>query len=133
MKETVISPENFKKMAISDLWEGLMSPSLWWNFSVHDIKQRFRRSVLGPFWLTLSLGIMIGTLGFINSRLFNQDIMKALPTIAIGIILWNLFTFILTEGGYHLCGCPKIHSQCSHSHQCSFLPYSFQEPYYLGA
>ena len=75
-----------------------MSPSLWWNFSVHDIKQRFRRSVLGPFWLTLSLGIMISTLGFINARLFNQDMMKAIPSIAIGIILWNLFTCILTEG-----------------------------------
>ena len=98
MKEIIISPENFKKMAISDLWEGLVSPSLWWNFAVHEIKQRFRRSILGPFWLTLSLGIMISTLGFINSRLFNQDIMRTLPTIAIGIILWNLFACILTEG-----------------------------------
>ena len=98
VKEIFISPENFKKMAVVDLWEGLKSPSLWWSFSVHDVKQRFRRSVLGPFWLTISLGIMIGTLGFINSRLFNQDIMKALPTIAIGIIFWNLFACILTEG-----------------------------------
>ncbi len=98
MKETIISPENFKKMAMNDLWEGLLSPSLWWNLSYHDIKQRFRRSILGPFWLTLSLGIMISTLGFINARLFHQDMMKAMPSIAIGIILWSLFSSILTEG-----------------------------------
>ena len=28
-----------------------------------DIKQRYRRSTLGPLWITLSTGIMVGALG----------------------------------------------------------------------
>ena len=64
----------------------------------HDIRQRFRRSVLGPFWLTLSMGTMVGTLGFVFSTLFHQDVAKTLPYIATGIIFWGLLTSCINEG-----------------------------------
>ena len=83
---------------MEDMWKGVFTPSLWWTFSLHDIKLRFRRSVLGPFWLTLGLVIMISTLAFINSRLFGQDIATTIPSITIGLVFWTLFTTILNEG-----------------------------------
>jgi len=73
-KHVFISAEETPALALLDLWQGLKHQELWWPFAVHDIKQRFRRSTLGPFWLTLSMGIMVAALGFVFSKLFNQEI-----------------------------------------------------------
>lgn len=84
-------------MAVADLWSGLVRYELWWVFAVHDIKQRFRRSVLGPFWLTLSMCIMVVALGFVFSRLFGQNIGALMPYLAIGLIFWGLINGVITE------------------------------------
>ena len=59
---------------------------------------RYRRSKLGPFWITISMGIQILTLGLIFGQLFDASIHKFFPFLAIGIILWNYITAIISEG-----------------------------------
>lgn len=95
---TFISAEKIPSLAVLDLWHGLKRHELWWAFAVHEIKQRFRRSTLGPFWLTLSMGIMVLALGYVFSKLFNQKISSFLPYLATGIIFWGLLTAIIHEG-----------------------------------
>ena len=63
-----------------------------------DIRQRYRRSSLGPFWLTISMGVLIGALGFVFSNLFSQPMKEFLPFLTIGLILWALITTVLNEG-----------------------------------
>ena len=43
----------------TELWAGLRAWRVWWIMSMDDIRQRYRRSVLGPFWITLSMGFFI--------------------------------------------------------------------------
>ena len=95
---TRISAEAVPAQAFADVVSGARLYRLWSRFAIHDIRQRFRRSVLGPFWLTISMGTMIGTLGFLFSVVFRQDVAKTLPFIATGIIFWGLLTSCLTEG-----------------------------------
>ena len=97
-KRTIISADNVQAMALRDLWDGLQRPELWWIFAFHDIKQRFRRSTLGPLWLTLTMGIMIAALGFVFSQLFKQEISSFLPYLAVGLIFWGLLTSAINEG-----------------------------------
>jgi len=63
-----------------------------------DIKQRYRRSTLGPFWLTLSMGIMVAALGFVFSGLFNVEHSEFLPSLAIGLVFWAYISIIINEG-----------------------------------
>ena len=84
--------------AIADIVNGARLYELWSRFAFHDIRQRFRRSVLGPFWLTLSMGTMVGALGFVFSTLFHQDVAKTLPYIATGIIFWGFLTSCINDG-----------------------------------
>ena len=93
-----INAEAVPAQAFADLLNGVRLYALWSWFAFHDIRQRFRRSVFGPFWLTLSMGTMVGTLGFVFSAVFHQDIAKTLPYIATGIIFWGLLTSCITEG-----------------------------------
>ena len=68
---------------------------LGWN----DILQRYRRSMLGPFWLTASMGIMVLALGTVYSRIFKIDINEFLPFLSIGLIFWGFISSALTESG----------------------------------
>ena len=93
-----ISAASVPGQAIADLIEGGRRYALWSHLAFHDIRQRFRRSVLGPFWLTLSMGVMIGAMGLVFSTLFQQNISETLPYIATGIIFWSLLTTCINEG-----------------------------------
>ena len=55
-----------------DILTGMCSLRIWGTLGWHDIKQRYRRSVLGPFWFTLSTAIMVGVLGALYSSILNQ-------------------------------------------------------------
>ena len=51
--------------AVGDLIEGLARWELWSTLGWHDIRQRYRRSIVGPFWLTLSMGVMVAGLAYL--------------------------------------------------------------------
>lgn len=63
-----------------------------------DIQQRYRRSALGPFWLTLSMSVMIGAIGLVFSQVFKTPIYDFLPFITIGIILWTFISNVIIDG-----------------------------------
>lgn len=85
------------KAAWKDFWGGLALYSIWSMLAWQDIRQRYRRSVIGPFWLTISSAIMIGSLGILYSALFHQVIKSYLPFLAIGIIIWGFISTVLNE------------------------------------
>lgn len=84
--------------AVHDLLEGARRYETWWRFALHDIRQRFRRSLIGPLWITLSMGIMVGALGLVFSTIFQQQISGILPYISIGLIIWGFISSCVNEG-----------------------------------
>lgn len=75
--------------------------SLWrlvWALAAMDIRLRYRGSILGPFWLTLSTAVMVGALGFLYSRLFHTDIVTYLPFLSLSLVLWNFISTLTGEG-----------------------------------
>ena len=85
--------------AWTDIVEGIALWRLWFRLGWNDILQRYRRSVLGPFWLTASMAIMVVTLGVLYAELFNQPIDDFLPFLCVGLLVWTLIAGYLTEGG----------------------------------
>lgn len=77
---------------LRDLYRGICNFPLWSMLGWSDIRQRYRRSALGPFWITLSTALFIALLGVIYSRIFNQDIATYLPYIAVGLICWGFIS-----------------------------------------
>jgi ABC-type polysaccharide/polyol phosphate export permease len=85
-------------MALADLRTGLAHRELWLNFALHDIRQRFRRSILGPFWITISTGVMIFALALIFGTIFQSPVTRFVPYLAVGLIFWNFITSTIGEG-----------------------------------
>jgi ABC-type polysaccharide/polyol phosphate export permease len=84
--------------ARADLGEGLWRWELWGSLGWHDIRQRYRRSTLGPFWITLSMGVMVGTLGFVYAELFGHTLADYLPQLALGLIVWGFISTPIIDG-----------------------------------
>ena len=60
-----------------------------------DIRLRYRGSMLGPFWLTLSTAVMVVALGVLYSALFKMELHDYLPFLALSLVLW---TFLQNVG-----------------------------------
>src|SRR5919205_252717 len=87
----------FKELAVRDLREGALAWHIWGNLGWHDVKLRYRRSFLGPLWLTLSAAIFIGAIGLLYARFFGQSSADFVPHVAIGFIVWTLIVSIVNE------------------------------------
>jgi ABC-type polysaccharide/polyol phosphate export permease len=81
----------------SDLYRGLRAWRLWTMLGWNDIRLRYRRSVLGPFWMTLSMAVFIVTLGLIYSRIFHAELRTFLPYIAAGFVTWTFMSTTISE------------------------------------
>src|SRR5215469_11245517 len=84
--------------AVEDFRTGIFSWRLGHFLAWQDIKQRYRRSTLGPMWLTLSFGIQILSMGFLSAFLFGISIAKSLPYVCSGMLLWSLITQSINDG-----------------------------------
>ena len=87
------------EMAMADLRDGFAAWRLWGRMGWNDILQRYRRSVLGPFWLTASMAIMVVALGVLYAEPFNTPIRDFLPFLCTDLLVWNLLAAFLSEGG----------------------------------
>jgi ABC-2 type transport system permease protein len=86
------------QLALADIAAGWHRRELWSTMGVNDIRQRYRRSILGPFWITLSMGIMVGALGLLYGTIFKQDMHEYLPFVAAGFIYWGLISTLILDG-----------------------------------
>lgn len=88
---------NLHRSAWADWWDGTRRTDVWWTLAWFDIVLRYRRSMLGPLWLTLSMGAMIAGMGPLYSSLFNTELSKFFPHLALGIIFWTFFSSMVTD------------------------------------
>jgi len=103
--------------AIADLATGFSRWRLPAALARLDIKNRYRGSVLGPFWLTLSTGVMVAGLGGLYSSLFKLPLADYLPFLAVSLIIWNLIAQVVGDACTSLTSAEGIIRQLA-------LPYS---------
>lgn len=72
-----------------ELKNAFISHEQWLYMAIQDIKLRYRRSMIGPWWVTISTGVMVLMLGFLWSHIFGSDIQTYLPFFAVGFVIWN--------------------------------------------
>src|ERR1700733_14106987 len=84
--------------ARGDLTDGLRRRELWLHLGWQDIKQRYRRSGLGPFWIPIATATTAGAMGGLYSKLFHLDLSVHLPYVTLGLIIWNLINAAILEG-----------------------------------
>lgn len=81
-------PERLER-ALNDLALGLRCWRLAAALARLDIRNRYRGSVLGPFWMTVSTAVMVAGIGVLYSTLFKMPLREYLPWLAVSLLVWN--------------------------------------------
>jgi ABC-type polysaccharide/polyol phosphate export permease len=95
-EKTLIKQSN-QQTALQELVEGLLHWEFWGVLGWHDIRQRYRRSTLGPFWLTLSMAFFVFILSIVYSRLFKMEIQAYVPFLVTGFLAWFFINAVIND------------------------------------
>ena len=87
----------------AEIFDGFRAWRVWTVLGWDDIRQRYRRSILGPFWITLSMGVFILVLGVIYGHLFHMDLATYMPYLSAGYIIWGFVSAVTNDscGAFH--------------------------------
>jgi ABC-type polysaccharide/polyol phosphate export permease len=86
-----------KSTAWKDLTGGLLKVDLWGRNGWLDVKRKYRRTTLGPFWTSITLGVYVVSVGLLGAGLWHQNIHEYLPFLVSGMVVWMLVSTIISE------------------------------------
>ena len=84
--------------ALGDLARGARMATLWGWLGWQDVRRQYRGSALGPWWITLSMGMTVALLATLYGGLFRLSQERYLPHVATGLVVWSLLRALVTEG-----------------------------------
>ncbi|MCX7684988.1 MAG: ABC transporter permease [Acetobacteraceae bacterium] len=73
-----------------------------------DLRNRYRGSVLGPLWTTLSAAATVAGLGILYSALFRLPAADYVPHLAVSLILWQAIAAFLQDACLALSGSAAV-------------------------
>ena len=80
-----------------DLFAAFRQWPLWTMLGWNDIRLKYRRSTIGPFWITLSMAMFILILGIVYSRIFHIAVTDYLPFLTVGYVTWGFVSQTTTD------------------------------------
>ena len=84
-------------LAWRDLADGARKSWMWTALALQDIKLRYRGSVLGPWWLSITTTVMAMTISLVYAHIFSRSAGTYLPYVTIGLVVWQLISGLVTE------------------------------------
>lgn len=97
IEDTSAVPRSLAESAAEDLLRGLRKRELWGRLGWLDVKRRYRRTTIGPFWTSITLAIYVLSVGTVGAAIWHQNIYDYLPFLVSGMIVWTLVSTIITE------------------------------------
>ena len=94
--------------AARDFADGLRMHRVWMMLARMDIRQRYRRSILGPFWITIAMIVWISAIGPLYSLLLGIGSREFVPYLAMGIITWGLLSGLILDGSAAFVGADNL-------------------------
>lgn len=83
---------------LGDWKAGLAHYHFWWRFGLLEIRLRYRRTVLGPLWVTMSFAASAAALSFVYSTLFKVETQSYIAYVVTGLAIWGLINALVVEG-----------------------------------
>ncbi len=86
------------RKAVNDVVQGVRLAPLWWKVGIEQTVTRYRRTLLGPFWMASSMLATGLSLSVVFGAVFGQNIHEMLPFILSGVLAWGLVGGVVTDG-----------------------------------
>lgn len=80
-----------------DLKKTFQLKHIWFNLAISETKSSYKKTKLGPFWITLSTLVMISAMGPLYSKLFNTELNEYFIYLACGFIFWDFTKGVILD------------------------------------
>ncbi|MFP1130180.1 ABC transporter permease [Asticcacaulis sp. W401b] len=97
MKKNKLSVSPRLWSGYADVVAGFKDWKLWLALGYQDVRQRYVRSMLGPLWMVMGLGVTILGIGLLYGQIFRTDSGEFIPFIAASLAAWNFISTALSE------------------------------------
>ena len=84
--------------AFADIGEGLRRWPNWSYLAVENVKNRYRRTVLGPWWLTLQMAVFVTGISLVFGSILHNTLRTFLPYVALGYMSFSLLSGLTRAG-----------------------------------
>jgi len=84
-------------IAINDLKSGIFEYKILYKLCRSEITRRYKRTFLGPLWISISLGMFSIIISVVWSKLWGQNFREYLPYLLAGMIPWTYFATSIAE------------------------------------
>lgn len=81
-----------------DIGAALQAWRFWCYMGWNDVAKQYRRTFLGPVWITLNTAVFIVAFGLIGAQLFKSSPEWYLPYFCAGHVLFGFFSALINEG-----------------------------------
>ncbi|MCS4509746.1 ABC transporter permease [Xylophilus ampelinus] len=88
MEMSGLKPLSQFQLLITDVCGALKLWRFWLHLGLEDILKQYRRSFLGPVWISVNTAIFIGAFGLIGSQVFKIDVQTYLPFFCVSHVLF---------------------------------------------
>jgi ABC-type polysaccharide/polyol phosphate export permease len=95
--ETNAGLRSLAESAADDLLRGIQKRELWGRLGWLDVRRRYRRTMIGPFWNSITLAVYVLTVGTVGAAIWHQDIYDYLPFLVSGMVVWTFVASIVTD------------------------------------
>ncbi|HXF54893.1 MAG TPA: ABC transporter permease [Hyphomicrobiaceae bacterium] len=96
------------RVALEDLSAAWRQRALWLRLGHRELRRRYRRTVLGPFWATGHIALYVLFVGFVFSRVLSLAPSQYIPYLTTGLIAWTLLYAVMSEATTALTGAAGI-------------------------
>lgn len=91
----------FQRMLV-DIQSYFKFQQTWRALAAADISAKYRRTMLGPWWLTVSQGVMAFMMALVSGRFLGAEMAEYLPHFIIAITVWGFISSSLVESSQTL-------------------------------
>ncbi|OAF19618.1 glycosyltransferase [Bradyrhizobium neotropicale] len=73
-----------------------------------DMRHRYVRSLLGPFWMSLQMAIVVAVLGSVIGQMSNAGVLARLPMLALSMTAWTFLNSVVLDSTTALQGSASL-------------------------
>ena len=89
--------KKYFSIGINDYINSIKKPMTWLFIGLMDVSLQYKRTILGPWWNTMGIVLIISVLSSIWANLLKIDINFFIPYFTIGFIVWSWFSSTLID------------------------------------
>lgn len=85
-------------LLLKDIRASMLHWRFWFHLGLEDILKQYRRSFLGPVWISLNTAVFIVAFGLVGSQIFRIELKDYIVYFCLGHVAFMFISSLVNEG-----------------------------------